>query len=108
MGYECDGMKMVDPGHCGGTTFRTSWLLNYRTCQVVRCTRCGQLRTYPEPAAEDLDLIYNQGKEKYNLADADSPKRRAEGEECFDGMLAEFEQFATAKGRLLDVGCNYG
>jgi SAM-dependent methyltransferase len=82
--------------------------MKYKKCRVVRCVQCGQRRTYPEPNQGETDAIYNDGREKYNVAIAEDFARQTEYAAFGNGILSDVERFAPARGRLLDVGCNFG
>lgn len=106
---ELDGVHLVHPCHCGGKQFRAGRLMRYQACMVVKCVDCGQRRTYPEPNLGDTVAIYNDGREKYNpQAVAEDETRKAEYAAYAKGILDVVEQHLPAKGRILDVGCNFG
>ena len=102
------GGQLSSPCHCGNTYFASPRLLEYRSFKVLRCTRCGQLRTCPEPKTEALEDIYNQEAAKYTLSNIDNPERRQRWKSIADGILDSIEPFVEQKTRLLDLGCNYG
>jgi SAM-dependent methyltransferase len=108
--YRRDRSYLFHPCHCGGEEFRRSRLLTFSTCEVVRCIQCGQRRTYPEPGRGDVLSIYKVGAaaEKYDPATANDPEHMRMWAQFSKQMLDELEPFAPQRGRLLDVGCNFG
>jgi hypothetical protein len=66
MTYSVDGKRLFNPCWCGGTAFVDNFLGRYKTCSVIRCLQCGQLRTFPEPSADSLEVIYSPATEKYS------------------------------------------
>ena len=64
--YLVDGKHLFHPCWCGETAFVDNAFGKYNTCTVIRCVACGQLRTFPEPSAESLEVIYSPATEKYS------------------------------------------
>jgi len=105
--YSVDGQRLFHPCWCGGIAFVDNFLGQYKTCSVVRCLQCGQLRTFPEPSAESLEVIYSQATEKYSETGFN-----AERDALFSGfgedVVRNLSPFLPPNARLLDVGCNMG
>lgn len=107
MTYSVDGKRLFNPCWCGGTAFVDNFLGRYKTCSVIRCLQCGQLRTFPEPSADSLEVIYSPATEKYS-----EDGFNAERDALFTGfggdVVRNLTPFVPKNPRLLDVGCNMG
>ena len=98
---------MFHPCWCGGTAFVDNAFGKYNSCTVIRCVVCGQLRTFPEPSAESLEVIYSPATEKYSEDGFDAGR-----DTLFSGFGADVVRnltpFVPKNPHLLDVGCNMG
>lgn len=105
--YSVDGKRLFHPCWCGGTDFVDNFLGRYKSCSVVRCVKCRQLRTFPEPSAESLEVIYSPVTEKYSESGFN-----AERDALFSGfggdVVRNLTPFVPNNAHLLDVGCNMG
>ena len=84
---------------CDADTARR--LVTKRGCDVVRCTACGLVFVWPQPRPEELEALYSAGG--YH-AEVDEAERRR----TFARRLAQIEDLAPRRGRVLDVGCSKG
>jgi SAM-dependent methyltransferase len=105
--YVVDGKQLFHPCWCGGTAFVDNAFGKYNSCTVIRCVACGQLRTFPEPSAESLEVIYSPATEKYSEDGFDEGR-----DTLFSGFGADVVRnltpFVPEHPHLLDVGCNMG
>jgi SAM-dependent methyltransferase len=89
---------------CGGDRFHRIPGFRMRTCEVVRCRDCGQLRTFPEPQPEALATIYDATTSaKYTL---DRDEEHFEVWAGFANQMLDKVEGHVARGRLLDIGCD--
>jgi SAM-dependent methyltransferase len=103
-----DGLRLHHPCHCGGTHFAVYPPLRFRSCEIGRCTQCGQLRTIPEPRVEEVACIYSQQSSKYAWQPDADPARVEMWRDFAGGILELVEQHLGSRGLLLDVGADQG
>ena len=103
-----DGKNLFNSCHCGSQEFLTNRKLEFGVCSVIECIQCGQLRTYPEPSPEALEIEYSQLNEKYSTGFMEDEQRQKLWGRFSNGILDEISPFSNNNGKLLDVGCQFG
>jgi SAM-dependent methyltransferase len=103
-----DGKKIFHPCYCGNQEFLIKKNLEFGVCSVIECTKCGQLRTYPEPSPEALSVEYSQANEKYSTGYISDDDRSQLWGKLNNGILDDIAPFSNNQGRLLDIGCQFG
>jgi SAM-dependent methyltransferase len=97
-------LTFTTPCICRSERFRRVPGFRLRTCEIVRCEACGQLRTYPEPRPEDLATIYDaNSSQKYTVERDESYFSQWQG---FAVQMVDLLERHVERGRLLDVGCD--
>lgn len=105
-----DGQSLFSPCWCGGTDFVGHGLLDYNSCRIIRCKRCGQMRTFPEPSPNDARRIYSDENEKYSMDGLNRAARKATWTRIARRILDATRPYlkCSESPSVLDVGCGYG
>ena len=83
----------------------TSKLLVKNSFNVVKCKNCGLVYINPRLTEKELTNFYSSGD--YHAEHHDG-NRQIWMREKFDNRISLIETFCKKRGKILDVGCNYG
>lgn len=77
--------------------------------QIVSCSNCGFIYLNPRPSPEELPEHYPSDYEAYYLLnDHSSSRNQWHLQRALNLQLNFIQQYASSRGRLLDVGCATG